>query len=235
MNRPSLNLDILEKKIGYKFKNVDYLVTALTHSSYANENNIKSNERLEFLGDSVISLVTSEYIFMRFRSKNEGNLTNIKRQLVDSGALANFATRLGLGEYLFLGVGEEKGKGREKTSNLEDAFEALTGAIFTDGGYDEAKRFLLKFIEQETTKIDHMHVLSDPKTVLQEKVQETPGEKLEYVIIDEQGPDHDKTFTCEVRINSNVFGVGIGKTKKLAEKDAAMKALAMLGIVEEKD
>ena len=225
----------LENKIGYVFKNKEILLTALTHSSYAYENGVKSNERLEFLGDSVISFLTTYYLFERFGEKDEGSLTKIKRQLVNTDALSKMAQKINLGQVLFLGVGEEKCNGRTKLTNLEDAFEALTGAIYLDGGINSAKKFLIKFIDKETTKIDGIHKLSDPKTLLQEKVQETPGEKLEYVIIDEQGPDHDKLYTSAVKINSNVFGVGVGKSKKEAEKAAAAKALEMLGVVTERD
>ncbi len=235
MNKTMEQLSELEQKIGYKFKNESLLTRALTHSSYSNEKGVKSNERLEFLGDSVVSLVTTTYLFKRFENKNEGSLTKIKRQLVNTQALSKMAKSLELGKYLLLGVGEEKCGGREKETNLEDAFEALTGAIYLDGGIEKASVFLMKFLENETTRIDGIHKLSDPKTLLQEKVQETPGEKLEYEIIDERGPDHDKTYTCVVKINSNVFGQGEGKSKKEAEKAAATKALELLGVISERD
>lgn len=234
----SYNLEIIkdfEAHLEYTFKNKDLLFTALTHSSFSNENGVKSNERLEYLGDSVLSLITTDYLFNRFSEKDEGSLTKIKRQLVNTDALSKFATSIHLGDYLFLGHGEEKCGGRYNNSNLEDAFEALVGAIYLDGGIEQARTFLMRFLVDETTRIDGYHKLSDPKTLLQEKVQETPGEKLEYIIVDSQGPDHDKVYTCEVRINSNVFGQGKGKTKKEAEKAAAMKALELLGVVFEKD
>lgn len=235
VTRETVDLDAFERKIQYHFKNREYLMQALTHASYANEHKLRSNERFEFLGDSVLSLVTTHYIFSRFPTKSEGELTKMKRQLVDTNALSKYASKFDLGSYLLLGVGEEKYSGREKLSNLEDGFEALTGAIFLDGGYDAVSKFVTRYISEEVNIIDNYHRLSDPKTMLQEKVQETPGEILEYEIIDESGPDHDKVFTCVAKINSNVFGTGVGRSKKKAEAEAARKALEVLGIVIERD
>ena len=223
---------ILEKKINYFFNSKDLLYMALRHSSYVNESrtNIQSNERLEFLGDSILSAITSKYIYDKFPDKNEGELSSIRRQIVERDSLAQFARQIELGEYLFLGKGEEKNGGRNIESNLEDAFESLVAAIYLDGGIDKARQFVLPFVISSTNIIKREHNLQDPKSILQEKVQETPGEKLQYVIVSESGPDHNKTFICEARINSNVFGRGIGKSKKEAEKEAAKNALELIGI-----
>lgn len=236
MNRKNsalpLDASLLERTIKYTFASKALLGEALRHSSYANEtkNQEASNERLEFLGDSVLSEIASEYLYLRFPDRNEGDLSNIRRQIVEREALSGFAKKISLGSYLFLGNGEEQNGGRELDSNLEDAFEALTAAVYLDGGKECAKAFALPFITEATDCIASAKQLSDPKSLLQEIVQETPGEKLEYVITGEEGPDHDKTFYCEVRVNSNVLGHGEGKSKKEAEKSAAREALGFFGV-----
>ncbi len=223
---------VLEKTINYYFNDREMLLMALRHSSFVNEarTNIQSNERLEFLGDSILSAITSKYIYDKFPDKNEGELSSIRRQIVERESLANFSRQINLGDFLLLGRGEEKNGGRNIESNLEDAFESLVAAIYLDGGIEKAKQFVLPFVISSTNVIKREHILQDPKSILQEKVQETPGEKLQYVIVSESGPDHDKTFICEARINSNVFGRGIGKSKKEAEKEAAKNALELIGI-----
>lgn len=219
----------LEAKLGYSFSDKELLLQALRHSSYSNEARTSSNERLEFLGDSVLSKIVSEYLYKTFPERNEGDLSNIRRQLIEQKTLATFARELEIGKYLFLGHGEENGGGRDLDSNLEDAFEAIVGAIYLDGGDASAEKFVLSIISDTAKEISSSKKLIDPKSLLQEIVQETPGEKLEYVITGEEGPDHDKTFYCDVMVNSNVIGSGVGHSKKEAEKAAARKALKLFG------
>lgn len=215
----------LEKNIGYNFKNKDLLKTALTHSSYANETKggLRYNERLEFLGDAVLQLITSEKLFKENPDMPEGRMSKQRAALVCEDALAGYSAEIGLGDYLLLGKGEELSGGRHRPSILADAFEAVTGAVFLDGGMREAKKFVLRFV-------DAAHLsLGDFKTLLQEIIQKNPGERLSYVVTGESGPDHDKSFNVEVHLNSNVIGKGTGKSKKQAEQAAAKEALALMG------
>jgi ribonuclease-3 len=220
----------IEQAIGYQFKNQEYLRIALTHSSYANENKDfgTHNERQEFLGDAVLSIIVSDYIF-RHLSVPEGELTKIRASLVCEGALANFAKQIDLGSALYLGRGEEHNGGRTRPSILADAFEALIAAIYLDGGIEEARRFVLPFVidlADHATGTD----LHDYKTQLQEIVQQNPEERVRYVLVGEEGPDHDKRFTVEVHLNSNVIGRGVGRSKKTAEQQAAREALKLMGV-----
>lgn len=222
-------MEELEKRIGYTFRDRQLLETALTHSSYANESHRgESNERLEFLGDSVLGIVVSEYIFNVCTNKQEGDLTKLRASLVCESTLAAFSRRLGLGEFLRLGKGERRSGGAERPSILADAFEALIAAIFLDGGMDEAKRFVLDF---EVPEIERPRVrrTADYKTTLQEIVQQSEGDILEYVMVEESGPDHNKHFVAEVHLNSNVIGRGGGRSKKEAEQQAARAALELMG------
>lgn len=215
----------LEKYIGYQFKDRRLLKAALTHSSYANENrgNIPYNERLEFLGDAVLQLITSEKLFKESSHMAEGKMSKQRAALVCEDALAGYSAEIHLGDFLLLGKGEETSGGRHRPSILADAFEALIGAIFLDGGMDEAKKFVLRFV-------DAAHLsLQDYKTLLQEIIQKNPGERLSYVVSAEHGPDHDKSFEVQVHLNSNVIGKGTGKSKKQAEQAAAKEALALMG------
>ena len=214
-----------EKNIHYTFNDKELLRTALTHSSYANEKKgkIRFNERLEFLGDAVLQLITSEKLFKENPKMQEGKMSKQRAALVCEDALAGYAHEINLGDYLNLGKGEETTGGRKRPSILSDAFEAVIGAIFLDGGMEPAKKFVLHFV-------DAAHLsLQDYKTLLQEIIQQNPGEKLSYVVTDESGPDHDKQFTMEVHLNSNVIGKGTGKSKKHAEQAAAKEALALMG------
>ncbi|MDY2862169.1 MAG: ribonuclease III [Oscillospiraceae bacterium] len=214
-----------EKNIHYTFNDKELLRTALTHSSYANEKKgkIRFNERLEFLGDAVLQLITSEKLFKENPNMPEGKMSKQRAALVCEDALAGYAHEINLGDYLNLGKGEETTGGRKRPSILSDAFEAVIGAIFLDGGMEPAKKFVLHFV-------DAAHLsLQDYKTLLQEIIQQNPGEKLSYVVTDESGPDHDKQFTMEVHLNSNVIGKGTGKSKKHAEQAAAKEALALMG------
>ncbi len=222
-------MEKLMEAIGYKFKDESCLLTALTHSSYANEHrNTYNNERLEFLGDSVLSIIVSQHLFSNYRGKKEGDLTKLRASLVCEETLATFARRLNLGKYMRFGKGEKNSGGGERPSILADAFEALIAAIFLDGGMEEARRFVLSFIIDELDKT-HSANKADYKTSLQEIVQQSGEEKLEYVLVAESGPDHNKRFTTEVYINSNKVGRGSGRSKKEAEQNAAHEALKLLG------
>ncbi len=219
-----------EKKIGYTFENPLLLETAFTHSSYVNEgkHERENNERLEFLGDSVLSVLVAEHLYRSFPKKTEGELTKLRASLVCDHSLAEFAKRISLGDQLVMGKGEANSGGRTRLSNLEDAFEALVGAIYLDGGLEQARRFVLSFLPK---KIDlaQSERLQDYKTQLQEIIQQNPEEKLRYVLVGESGPDHDKRFSVEVCLNSNVIGRGSGKSKKQAEQNAAKQALELMG------
>ena len=223
-------IEELESKIGYKFKDIHLLETALTHSSYANENgdgHNKSNERLEFLGDSVLGFITAERFYIHYQKFPEGELTKLRAATVCEKSLSEFARQLGLGEYLLLGKGEICTGGKDRPSILADAFEALIAAIYIDGGMDAAKGFVLSYVDEAVKK---HRGFKDYKTVLQEVIQRNPGEIVEYVLVNESGPDHDKRFEVEVHLNSNVIGRGIGTSKKKAEQEAAREALALMGL-----
>lgn len=224
-------MNSLEENIKYKFKNKTLLDNALSHSSYANEKHLKygSNERLEFLGDAVLSIIVADYLYKNFSDKPEGELTKLRASLVCEKSLCNFARSLKIGDFLMLGRGEEQNGGRERDSILADAFEAVLAAIYLDGGMDAAKNYVLPFIteELEHTEDETFH---DYKTILQEVIQRNPEERLSYVLSGESGPDHDKSFSVEVCLNSNVIGTGVGKTKKRAEQMAAKDALKLMGI-----
>ncbi|MBQ9112838.1 MAG: ribonuclease III [Clostridia bacterium] len=230
------DISILEKKIGYTFKNKELLKEALTHSSYAHELKTKKiyvecNERLEFLGDSVLSIVTSEFLFKKYRDLPEGDLTHIRAALVQSQSLASYARGIGLGQYLYLGNGEEKN--RDQQSILEDAFEALLAAIYLDagvGGLDEIRRFLLPIIKDAVEKNNDSILHADAKTELQQLTQVSDGATPTYTITRESGPDHAKVFEVEVRLNSNVIGHGKGRSKREAEQNAAREALKLFGV-----
>lgn len=219
----------LEEIIGYKFRDKNLIYQALSHSSYANEkkNPSGSNERLEFLGDSVLSIVVSDYLYKSLKVA-EGELTKMRASLVCEKSLHVFAQQIHLGEFLFLGKGEENTGGRERPSILADAFEAVIAAIYLDGGIEPAAKHILRFMPED---LQHPQkpAFSDFKTVLQEIVQKNPEEKVEYVLIGEEGPDHNKRFVVEVRLNSQVIGSGKGRSKKEAEQLAAKEALQLMG------
>ena len=219
----------LEGRIGYTFQNGRYLDIALTHSSYANEvkKNISSNERQEFLGDAVLSIVVSDYLFHTYHLA-EGDLTKLRAALVCEKSLWEFSQALGLGDFLKLGRGEEMMGGRTRPSILADAFEALIAAIYLDGGIEPARRFVLGYIVDALENRDDL-AFSDYKTMLQEIIQKNPEERLSYVLVNESGPDHNKKFLVEVRLNSNVIGVGCGGSKKSAEQAGAREALKLVG------
>ena len=220
----------LEKTIGYEFKNEGYLRTALTHSSYANEMRSRCpyNERQEFLGDAVLSIIVSDYLF-KSSHLAEGDLTKLRAAVVCEGALDEIAHEIGIPEAIRLGHGEEMGGGRKRASILADATEALLGAIFMDGGIEPARAFVLRFIPHKVEVALAGGAFKDYKTMLQEIVQKNKQETLEYRLAGQSGPDHDKRFTMELLLNSNVFAEGIGKSKKEAEQMAAKKALENMG------
>lgn len=216
-------------KIGYTFRDPQLLENALTHSSYANEGNrgLKSNERLEFLGDSVLGFITAGYLFSN-EGGQEGELTRLRASLVCEKALSSYARELGLGECLLLGKGEQRGGGAERASILADAFEAVIAALYLDGGLQVAETFILPFLKEELSH-QRRPQFRDYKTALQEIVQQNPEERLEYELKGESGPDHNKRFTVEVHLNSNVIGTGCGRSKKEAEQMAAREALKLMG------
>ena len=213
--------------IGYKFQNEQLLKQALTHSSYANEKHLKKlsdNERLEFLGDAVLEVVSSEFLYQNYPDLTEGQLTKLRASIVCEPTLATCTEMIHLGDYLYLGKGEDRTGGRMRKSVLSDAMEAVIGAIYLDGGFANAKEFVLKYI---MTDIENKHLFYDSKTILQEVVQ-GEHESLTYVLLEETGPDHDKSFTVGVLIGNREISTGTGHTKKAAEQEAAYQALLIL-------
>ncbi|MBE6672208.1 MAG: ribonuclease III [Ruminococcaceae bacterium] len=227
------NFEKLQERMGYQFRDPSLLYEALTHSSYAHEYKgnpaISCNERLEFLGDSVLSLITSNHIYKKFPKEAEGSLSRLRAFVVRDTALADYARSLRVGQALLLGHGEDTPEGRDKKSTLENAFEALVAAIFLDGGYNEAERFVLPFIRDKVDAALSKGETRDYKTILQQIVQQCHGDRLEYVLVSEYGPDHDKTYEMEARLNRNVIGKGSGHSKKQAEQSAAADALHWFG------
>ena len=219
----------LEKAIGYQFQNISLLQNALTHSSYANErwhNSLMSNERLEFLGDSILGMVVAEYLYRTFPNRPEGELTRMRADMVCEKTLAAVAGRIELGRHLMLGNGEEQGGGRTRDSILADAVESVIAASFLDGGMKAARQFIERFILVEVP-VKKLHN-TDYKTALQELVQQKKNQVLSYRLTGESGPDHDKRFEVEVALNGKVVGTGSGSSKKRAEQMAARCALEQL-------
>lgn len=225
-----LEIEKIEETIGYKFKNRKLLVTALTHSSYANEmhDGTKFNERLEFLGDSVLSIVVSDYIYKNCPEFPEGKLTKLRASLVCEKSLYGYAKQVGLGDFIRLSKGERNSGGGDRPSILSDAFEALIAAMYLDGGMETARTFILRFVVPDIKSARPVK-FKDHKTLLQEIVQKNPEERITYKLVKEIGPDHDKHFVVEVHLNSNVIGKGGGRSKKEAEQEAARVALELLG------
>ena len=220
----------LEGALEYHFTSPLYLETALTHSSYANETKrgLRCNERQEFLGDAVLSIIVSDYLYRQHPDMPEGELTKLRAALVCEKSLCQFAESIGLGEYLRLGHGEELTGGRERPSILADAFESVIAAIYLDGGMEPAREYVLRFI-RSVVDSHKSPSFEDYKTVLQEIIQQNPEEKITYVLVGESGPDHEKEFVVEVHLNSNVIGTGRGRSKKSAEQMAAKEALELMG------
>lgn len=217
----------LQAAIGYHFKDIRLLERALTHSSYANEHKLQygSNERLEFLGDSVLGFIAAEFFYTKHPNKPEGALTKLRAAAVCEPALFAYAQTFHLGEALLLGRGEAVMGGAQRPSMVADAFEALLAAMYLDGGMEPCRAFVLRFLQEGAPP-----AVEDCKTELQQIVQQSPEESVEYVLVDESGPDHNKVFVVEVRLHSNVLGVGHGRSKKLAEQAAAAEALKLMGI-----
>lgn len=218
-----------EEKIGYEFKNKTYIQTALTHSSFANEHKeFNYNERLEFLGDSVLGLVVSDYLFRARNDLPEGKLTRLRANVVCEESLSVVARKINLGDHLFLGKGEKTSGGSDRDSILADATEAVIAAIYLDGGFDQAKDFILSNLRDTIAKNIDGNIFRDYKTILQEIIQGNNG-KISYKLVGESGPDHDKEFEMQVKCGQDTIGIGKGKNKKEAEKEAARDALVKMG------
>lgn len=220
----------LQTKIGYEFKDVSLLRQAITHSSFSNEqkiNRTKNYERIEFLGDAVLELVSSEFLYKEHPDMPEGQLTRLRASMVCEPALAFCARDIDLSSYILLGRGEESTGGRGRDSIVSDVMEAVIGAIFLDSGIEEAKKYIYRFI---LTDLEDKILFIDSKTILQEEVQKTSGAKLSYKLISETGPDHDKEFKVEAYLDDSLIGEGVGHTKKAAQQQAAYKALLKMGV-----
>lgn len=230
-------LKALEENLNYKFKDIKLLETALTHSSYANEHNMKiteNNERLEFLGDTIVSLIVSRYLYKKYPRYPEGELTKIRASVVCESSLAFIAKKINLGEFLLLGKGEEATGGRERESILGDASEALVGAVYMDSDFETTSKLLLdKFENDLVHAVAKGSLFIDYKTDLQENLQKKKRAKIEYNVSKEEGPDHNKVFHIEVLIDNIVIGQGLGRNKKEAEQMAAKEALLVLGEMDE--
>lgn len=214
-----------QQVIGYEFKNLNLLKTALTHSSYANEcknEKMKDNERLEFLGDAVLEIVTSEFLFKKYPDKPEGELSKLRASMVCEPTLARCTISLELGDYLYLGKGEDATGGRERPSILSDALEAIIGAIYLDGKFEPAHQFIHRFILDD---IENKQLFHDSKTKLQEYIQANYSENVSYEDIGDEGPEHNKTFYVNAILGENIIATGKGRTKKAAEQEAAYQAL----------
>lgn len=219
----------LETALGYKFQNITLLQNALTHSSYANErwrDSLASNERLEFLGDSILGMITAEYLYRTFPKRPEGELTRIRADLVCETTLARIANQLHVGSYLLLGKGEEQGGGRARPSILADAMESILAAAYLDGGFPAARQLVHRFVLADVPTEHPRNV--DYKTLLQELVQQHKNQVLHYTLTGESGPDHAKEFQVEVTLNGTVVGAGSGSSKKRAEQNAAHQAISHL-------
>ena len=222
------NLEKKKKNIDYQFKNIELLKNALTHTSYAYEHNTKSNEKLEFLGDSILEFISSDYIYKNYPKLKEGEMTKVRATVVCESSLYKIAKKHNFGDFLYTGKSEKVSKGNQKPAILADSVEAIIAGIYLDGGLESAKKFIIENLKDEI-EIATKHVgIKDYKTVLQEKLQENGNIKIEYKIIKETGPDHDKTFEAEVLVEGKKIATGIGKNKKHAEMEAARKALKQI-------
>lgn len=228
-----LQLESLASKMHVAFDNYKLLHVALTHTSFANENNVCHNERLEFLGDAVLDLIISEYLFRRFKKLPEGELTKARARLVCEQTLAKYAVNLDIGSYLLLGKGEAITGGRSRHSILADAFEAIVGAIYLDKGLEATAGFVLQMLSDEMQYIERGEYVKDFKTLLQETVQRSNDKRISYEVVAESGPDHDKVFEVAVMVNGEYLGMGKGRSKKEAEQHAARLALIKLNVIDD--
>ena len=220
-----MELEKLEKSIKYEFNNKEILKRALTHTSYANEHKKESNEKLEFLGDSILEFISSDYIYHKYPSLTEGEMTKVRAAVVCGENLAKVAKLYDIGEWLYLGNSELRSGGKDRIAILEDAIEAIIAAIYLDGGIEPVKKFIIENLEEEIEKATKNVGIKDYKTVLQEILQENGEVKIQYEIIKEMGPDHDKSFIAQVKLNGKVLAKGEGKSKQKAEMKAAKKAI----------
>ena len=221
-------LEILEKNIGYTFSNKALLKNALTHTSYAYENHIQSNEKLEFLGDSILEFLSSKYIYNNYPKLKEGEMTKVRATVVCEDSLYKIADKHNFSDFLYVGKSERMHQGNRKIAIMADSVEAVIAAIYFYSGLEEAEKFIISNLKEEIEIATKNVGIKDHKTVLQEKLQVNGNVNIKYEIINETGPDHDKTFTAEVKLDGKVLAVGKGKTKKQAEMDAAGKALETL-------
>lgn len=217
----------LQEKLKYEFKDRELLLTALTHSSYANEHRCQSNERLEFIGDSILGMVVAVHLYRSFPELPEGRMTRLRAELVCEQSLWELSVKMDFGRYLRLGKGEELSGGRERHSILADCVEAVIAALYLDGGFEVAKGFIMEHILSDLKSRSFVSV-ADYKTELQELVQQKPNQSIAYVLVSESGPDHMKSFTAELRVNGEALGQGEGHTKKEAEQNAAKSALELI-------
>ena len=225
------DLKKLEEKLNYTFKNKSLLTEALTHASYTHEASKRKstcNERLEFLGDAVLSFITAEYLYSEYPDAKEGQLTKLRSSLVCTDSLCEFSRSLNLNEYLIMGKGAMMRNDNERPTVLENAFEAMVAAIYLDGGIEEAKHFVIPFLKKDI-KVKNFP-FKDYKSMFQIVIQQNPDEIFQYKLVDEFGPDHDKTYVVELYVNSNPVGKGSGSSKKNAEQEAARQALELMGI-----
>lgn len=220
-----MNLENLEEKLQYKFKDINLLKQALTHTSFAYEKKVKSNEKLEFLGDSILEFVSSEYIYQKYPKLTEGEMTKVRATVVCGESLSQVARKNDVGKFLYLGKSEKVSGGQNRKAVLEDAVEAIIAAIYLDGGIEPAKKFIYDNLASKIAQASKHVGVKDYKTVLQEILQKNGTVDIEYEITDEQGPDHDKTFYAQVKLDGKVLAKGEGKSKKVAEMHAAQKAL----------
>jgi len=218
-------LEKLEKSIGYTFKNKELLKTALTHKSYANENKVESNEKLEFLGDSILEFISSKYLFNNYKKLNEGEMTKVRAGVVCEESLYEIALRHNFSDFLYVGKSERVCEGYKRPAVLADSVEAVIAAIYLDGNLSEAEEFIINNLAGPIENTSKNVGMKDYKTVLQEKLQENGQVLIEYTIVKEEGPDHNKVFTAEVKCDGKILARGEGTTKKLAEMEAAKKAL----------
>ncbi len=220
-----MNFTKLEESIGYSFKNKELLKQALTHTSYAYEKKIPSNEKLEFLGDSILEFISSKYIYKNYRNLKEGEMTKVRAEVVCENSLLNIAMKHNFSDFILIGRSETNNKGSVRTAILADSIEATIAAIYFDGGLEEAEKFIVSNLKGAIEKSTKHVGMKDYKTVLQEKLQENGEVSIKYTVIKETGPDHDKTFTVKVELNGKELATGEGKTKKHAEMNAAERAL----------